>query len=482
LPRAIVDELRAIVGPKNIVTSPRALQGYADGALDNARLSTRRWKVGTPFDDSIVPALVVAPSTTEEVAAVVRACGRHGVPMVPMSGGSNLVGATVPIKGGVLVDMRRMNRVLKVDAPNLTVVCQPGVVLSELQRQLRLQGLCHGTNPGSADWATVGGAVSIGVQTMTGFKYGTVVDNLLALQAVMPDGTVIRTGPWYGSGYNLRGLFPRSEGTLGIITEVTMKVHRLPPVRESEGFLFASFEDAVGTQLELQSRELTALSTVLSSKSFARDHEALAGADPEGRFHGWLILELEGEAHEVSAAKRAIGGVVKPRQGHRINQRAMDSIGGLLTLFTRGAAKSASPSPGAGSKVRVSRHIWVPPDMILDVYRAFEGLVEKYHLEDSTALTTPTRMIVGCLVDPRDERQVDALSSFLQELGGLVRSAGGTLFGAHGVGLVNTIAFRDDCDAASLQLMRTIKLALDPKLIMNPGKALDMDSARNAAG
>jgi FAD/FMN-containing dehydrogenase len=402
--------------------------------------------------------------------------------MVPMSGGSNLVGATVPIKGGVLVDMRRMNRVLKVDASNLTVTCQPAVVLSELQSQLGLQGLCHGTNPGSADWATVGGAVSIGVQTMTGFKYGTVVDNLLALQVVMPDGTVIRTGPWYGSGYNLRGLFPRSEGTLGIITEVTMKVHRLPHHRESEGFLFASFEDAVAAQLELQSLELTALSTILSSKSFARDHEALAAADPEGRFHGWLMLELEGEGHEVSASKRVIGRVVKSRGGRRIDQGAMDSVGGLLTLFTRGAAKSAAPSPGAGSKVRVSRHIWVPPDTILDVYREFEDLVEKYHMEDSTALNTPTRIIVGCLVDPQDGGQVEALSSFLQELGGVVRGAGGTLFGAHGVGLVNTIAFQDDYDDASLELMRKIKLALDPKLIMNPGKALDLDGAGDTAG
>jgi FAD/FMN-containing dehydrogenase len=160
----------------------------------------------------------------------------------------------------------------------------------------------------------------------------------------------------------------------------------------------------------------------------------------------------------------------------------MDSVGGLLTLFTKGAARSAAPSPVAGSKVRVSRHIWVPPDAILDVYKAFEGLVEKYHMEDSTTLNTPTRIIVGCLVDPNDEQQVEALSSFLRQLGVLVRRAGGTLFGAHGVGLVNTIAFQDDYDDASLELMRKIKLALDPKLLMNPGKALDLDGAADAAG
>ena len=470
------------MGSDHVVTSPKALRSYADGTLDNARLSTRRWKVGTPFDDAVVPTLVVAPSKTDEVAAVVRACGRRGIPMVPMSGGSNLVGATVPIKGGVIVDMRRMNKVLKVDVSGLTVICQPGVVLSELQSLLSLQGLCHGTNPGSAEWATIRGAVSIGVQTMTGFKYGTVVDNLLALQVVMPDGAVVRTGPWYGSGYNLRGLFPRSEGTLGIITEVTMKVHRLPPRRETGGFLFPSFEDAVAIQLELQSLELTAVSTLLSSKSFSRDHEALAVVDPRGRFHGWLMLELEGEGHEVSAAIRTIGRVVKSRKGRKINQRAMDSLGGLLTLFTRGAAKSAAPSPGAGSKVRVSRHIWAPLDAILEVYKAFEGLVWKYRMDDSTALNTPTRLIVGCLVDPCDESQVERLSLLLQELGVIVRSAGGTLFGAHGVGLANVVAFQDDYDEGSLEVMRKVKLALDPKLLMNPGKALDLDGANNAAG
>src|SRR5438105_10031512 len=122
-----------------------------------------------------MPDLAVMPSSTEEVVGVVKVCNRRKLSLIPLSGGSNLVGATVPIEGGVIVDMRRMNRILKIDRANLYAICQSAVILSDLQNELKRHKLCHGTNPGSADWATVGGAISMGAHTMTGFKYGTIM-------------------------------------------------------------------------------------------------------------------------------------------------------------------------------------------------------------------------------------------------------------------------------------------------------------------
>ncbi|MDA4114648.1 MAG: FAD-binding oxidoreductase [Thaumarchaeota archaeon] len=475
-PRGILDELKEIVGSKNVLSDTKALRSYTDGSLDENRGSTSRWRVGTSYGARFVPDLAVMPSSTEEVAAVVQVCNRRGVPLIPLSGGSNLVGATVPIKGGVVVDMRRMNRVLKIDESNLYAICQPAVILSDLQTELGLHGLCHGTNPGSADWATVGGAVSIGAQTMTGFRYGTIVDNLLELEVVLPYGDIVKTGPWYGSGYNLRGIFPRSEGTLGIITQVTMRVHRLPPYRVSAGFMFDSFEAAVRTQLELSSLELHPLSTILSSDTFGREHEELAREDPKRQSRGWLILELEGEKTEVSRTSRRIDRVAGAREGRKISRRSMDSIGDFLLIFTTGARKSALPALHT-AKVRVSRHIWVPPDKIVEVYRAFEDLVEKYGMDDPTALNTPTRLIVGCLVDPKSERDITALAGFLEDLRMVARDVGGTLFGAHGAGLVNKSEIEEDYGEGAIELMKRIKLALDPRLIMNPGKVLDLDNS-----
>jgi glycolate oxidase len=241
--------------------------------------------------------------------------------------------------------------------------------------------------------------------------------------------------------------------------------------------MFDSFEDAVTAQLELFSLELVALSTSLSSDSFGREHAALAAADPQGRFHAWLILELEGDRSEVSKARRVIGRVVGARKGHKIRQCSMDSLGDVLLLFTKGAKASGSPPPNAGAKVRVSRHLWVPPEKILEVYRAYERLVQKYQIDDANALNTPTRLIVGWRVDPKNQREIVTLAAFQEDLQRIARGAGGTLFGAHGAGLVNKAAIEADYGDGSIALMRKIKFALDPNLIMNPAKVLDMEGA-----
>jgi hypothetical protein len=143
-----------------------------------------------------------------------------------------------------------------------------------------------------------------------------------------------------------------------------------------------------------------------------------------------LILELEGERLEVSRARRVISLVAEARKGRKIRQRSMDSIGDVLLIFTTAARKSASPALRTGAKVRVSRHIWVPPDLIVEEYRAFKGLVEENGMDDPASLNTPTRLIVGCLVDPTNERETTALAGFLEDLRKVACGAGGTLFRA----------------------------------------------------
>jgi glycolate oxidase len=253
-----------------------------------------------------------------------------------------------------------------------------------------------------------------------------------------------------------------------------MRVHRLPPYHANGGFLFDFFDDAVKAQLELAAMELGPLSTCLTSKSFARDHKALARVDPGGKSHGWLILELEGERPEVERAKRTVSDVAEARGGHKISQRSMDSIGGLLSLFTEGARRSAMPASAVGAKVRVSRHVWVPPNRILEVYHAFEALVEKSGLSDPTAVNTPTRIILGCLIDPNSKRESLALARLFEELQRVTQGYGGTIFGAHGIGLVNVSAVEREYGEGPIELMRKIKLAMDPEQIMNPSKAIDL--------
>lgn len=186
--------------------------------------------------------LVALPSSTEEVRAVVRAAGRHGVPIVPWGAGSGVNGAAVPTQGGLVVDMRRMDRIVRIDRESLLVRVQPGLICQEFERLLNAEGLTFPHYPASADLGTLGGYAACRGAGVTSTRYGKMEDMVISMEVVLPDGSIIRTLPVnrHATGPDLTGLFLGAEGTLGIITELTLRIAALPSGRS---FVSCAFDD-----------------------------------------------------------------------------------------------------------------------------------------------------------------------------------------------------------------------------------------------
>ena len=214
------------------------------------------------FDSSYVRGqadFAVRPRDVEEVSRVVRLASAAGVPIVPRGSASGLTGGAVPVKGGIVVDMTGMNRLLEVDVENLQVVVEPGIIHKTLNKQLAKQGFFFPPDPGSSDMCSVGGLIANGGSGMHSVKYGTVKDYVLDLEVVLPDGDVINTGckaPKTSAGYDLTHLFVGSEGTLGIVTKARLRICPLPEARSVVVATFGRIEDAGSTAV----RVLTAAS------------------------------------------------------------------------------------------------------------------------------------------------------------------------------------------------------------------------------
>jgi glycolate dehydrogenase FAD-linked subunit len=227
----LIERLRRVVAPERVHTTPEdlAVFGY-DGT----------WALRRPD-------VVVSPLTAEEVSAVVRLAGEMGLPVVARGGGTGLAGGSVPIEGGIVLNMTRMNRIIELDRPNMVAVVQPGVINATLQAEAEKLGLFYPPDPQSLRQCTLGGNIATSAGGPRCLKYGTTKDYMLGLQVVLADGRIIRTGGKLmkiQTGYNLTGLFTGSEGTLGVITEATLRLIPKPRYRGTVMAIFNRLHDA----------------------------------------------------------------------------------------------------------------------------------------------------------------------------------------------------------------------------------------------
>ena len=227
----MLEELRSIVGKDRVADDPAELYCYS-------------------YDSSYVRGsadYVVRPKSADEIAEIVRVASKHNVPIVPRGSASGLTGGSVPVRGGIVLDMTGMNRILELEVENLQVVIEPGIIHRDLNDELMKHGFFFPPDPGSSDMCTVGGLIANGGSGMHSVKYGTVKDYVLGLEAVLPSGDIINTGckaPKTSSGYDLTRLFIGSEGTLGIVTKARLKIHPLPETRSILMATFDQIEDA----------------------------------------------------------------------------------------------------------------------------------------------------------------------------------------------------------------------------------------------
>ncbi len=414
-----------------------------------------------------MPDAVAFPRDEAEVQAIVRACAEHGVPVVPFGAGSSMEGHTIPIKGGISVDTREMNAIIAIVPEDSIAVVQPGVTRKQLNVELRETGLMFSVDPG-AD-ASLGGMASTRGSGTTAVRYGTMRENVMALRVVTPDGTAIRTGSRAkksSTGYDLTHLFVGAEGTLGIITELTLRLHPQPEAVSSAICSFDSVRGAVEAVIE----------TVQYGIPVARveflDEVAIENVN---RHSGLtlpvaptLFFEFHGTPAWVEEQSKIVEEITAGHGGSGFQWSTDADERGKLWQ-ARHDLYWATRGRRPGSELHTG-------DICVPISKLAENIVAAREDIDASPLIGQIVGHVGdgnyhtaYLIDPNDPAELAEAERLAERLVERALACGGTVSGEHGMGIAKLKYIRREHGDA-VDVMKRIKAALDPKGIMNPGK------------
>jgi len=415
------------------------------------------------------PDVVVFPHTTDEVAAVVTLCARHGVPVVPYGTGTSLEGHIAALYGGVCIDLGQMNRILRVDTEDMDVTVEPGVTRKQLNQHLHDTGLFFPIDPG-AD-ASLGGMAATRASGTNAVRYGTMRENVLALTVVLADGRVIRTARRArksAAGYDLTRLFVGSEGTLGVITEVTLRLYGIPEAISAAVCAFPTIDDAVNTViLTIQSGVPVARIELLDELTVGAVN-AYSGLDYAVaptlffEFHGTEAGVAE-QAETVQAIAADFGAgdfrwTTKTEERTKLWQARHDAYYATLAL-----------APG---KQGIATDVCVP------ISRLAECIAETRKDLEASSIVAPLVGHVGdgnfhliYLIDPDDADEVAEAKRLNERMVMRALAMDGTCTGEHGIGY-GKLDFLQAEHGEAVSVMRLLKQALDPDNIMNPGKVV----------
>ena len=418
------------------------------------------------------PDAVAYPETTAEVAEIVSICARHGCPVVPWGVGTSLEGQAQAFQGGVTVDFTRMDKVLAVNAEDMDVVVQPGITREALNEELRATGLFFSVDPGAN--ATIGGMAMTRASGTTAVRYGTMRDNVMGMEVVLADGQVIRTGTRArksSAGYDLTALMVGSEGTLGLATELTLRLHGQPEAVSSAVCAFAAFDAAVDAVIETIQMGIPMARIEFVDAATARAFNIHAGAALPEVPH--LMVEFHGSERGAAEDAERFGEIANGHGATGFDWAVKPEDRTRLWRMRHNAAYACMAlRPGARSLVT---DICVPISRLAEAVNATRADI------DASPLEGP---ILGHVGDGNfhavilfDEASDAERTEALRLSGRMVDRAlamGGTATGEHGIG-VGKLDYMDAEHGPAWGTMATLKRALDPQNILNPGKMVRLN-------
>jgi len=418
------------------------------------------------------PAAVVFAESTQDVSDAVRLCAHYKVPVIPFGVGSSLEGHLLAVQGGISIDLMRMNKVMSINAEDLLVTVQPGVTRKQLNEEIKSTGLFFPIDPG-AD-ATLGGMSATRASGTNAVRYGTMRENVLALEVVTASGEVIRTGTRAkksSAGYDLTRLMIGSEGTLGVLTEITVKLYPLPEAISAAICSFPNIEAAVRAVIQ----------TIQLGVPIARveliDHNAVrmvnAYAKLGLREEPLLLMEFHGSPAGVKEQAETVQEIATEFGGNAFEWATTPEERTRLWTARHNAYFAALQSrPGCRA---ISTDTCVPisklADCLLDSIAETDASGIPYFLVGHVG---DGNFHFGYLIDPNDPQERATAEALNQQLVHRALRLGGTCTGEHGIGLHKMDFLRTETGEGAVDMMRTIKRALDPHNIMNPGKIFSM--------
>ncbi|MBN2033085.1 MAG: FAD-binding protein [Deltaproteobacteria bacterium] len=406
----------------------------------------------------------------DQVSQILRLANEHGFPVTPRGAGTSLTGAAVPAGGGVVLDLCRMNRILDIRIADRLVVVQPGVVYADLEKTLAPSGFFFPPDPASGKVCTIGGNAATNAGGLRGAKYGVTRDYVLGLQIVLPDGRILRTGTGCmksASGYDLTRLFVGSEGTLGVITEITLKISPRPLATTTACAMFQDLRNAGRAVSDIMhSGIIPSVLEVLDSHAVRVLRDKSDIVLPEGE--AMILTETDGCTEgETAYQMDAIIRLFRKNNAAEIQlARSSEEAEGLWR------ARKAVGSAAAKLRTNnVSEDVTIPISRVPDLLTGVAAIVARHGLPFVIfGHAGDGNLHPKIMFDHSDPDQVRKVQQAVEEIFRLTCSLGGTLSGEHGIGLAKAPFMALEHDPVAMDLMRSLKRLLDPKNILNPGK------------
>lgn len=416
------------------------------------------------------PVCGVLAETAQQISEILKIANKEKIPVIPRGAGTGLSGMAVPIEGGIVLDLSHMNQIVKISIEDRLAIVQPGVVYAELETALSRYGFFFPPDPASGKVSTLGGNVATNAGGLKGAKYGTTRDYVLGLQVVLPDGRIMRTGSKAMksvSGYDLTRLFVGAEGTLGVVTEIILKINPRPTATSTALATFDKLDDAgrVVSQIMFAGIIPSALE-ILGRHTIRAINQNTDLNLPE--VDAMILAETDGHTdEETDFQMKKIIAVFRKNNSREIKYAKTEEEVKQLWM----ARKSAY-----GVLARIKTHfvledVTVPMANISDMLKGIEAIADRYNLQIATfGHAGDGNLHPQILYDGYDAQEVKRVEAASADLFQLAVDLDGTLTGEHGIGLSKARYMPLEHDQVALEIMRTLKKTFDPNKILNPGK------------
>ncbi|NWQ39713.1 glycolate oxidase subunit GlcD [Bacillus sp. EB106-08-02-XG196] len=425
-----------------------------------------------------MPDAIVSPRNTEEVSEILKICNQYGVPIVPRGSGTNLCAGTCPTEGGVVLLFKHMNRILEIDEENLTITVQPGVITLDLINAIEEKGLFYPPDPSSMKISTIGGNINENSGGLRGLKYGVTRDYVIGLEAVLPNGDILRTGGKLAkdvAGYDLTRLFVGSEGTLCAITEATLKLIPMPETRKTMLALYQDLSAAARSVSKIIANKIIPTTLEFLDQATLKVVEDYAQIGLPTDVQAVLLIEQDGPPEVVERDIAKIAEVCKQENAVSIQIAASEEE----AMALRTARRAALSAIARLAPTTILEDATVPRSEIANMVKAINEITEKYNLTICTfGHAGDGNLHPTCATDARNHEEMERVEKAFAEIFEKAIELGGTITGEHGVGAMKAPYLEWKLNKEGIAAMMGIKKAFDPNNIMNPGKVFAKDSKK----
>ncbi len=456
LTKGLVKEIERIVGKDHCLLSMEDRICYSYDATKQRYL----------------PDIVVRPNTSEEISRIIKVANRDRIPVIPRGAGTGFVGGSLAVEGGISLVLTRMNRILEIDTENLIAVVEPGVITYRLQEEVERIGLFYPPDPSSLKISTLGGNAAMCSGGPRGVKYGVTKDYVLGLEVVLPTGEILNTGVRTMKGvvgYDLTKLIIGSEGTLGVITRIILKLIPLPESIRTLIAIFPQIDNASATVVDIigcriipSTLEFMDQTTVCCVEDYLK-----MGLPTEAE--ALLLVEVDGDKVVVDRDIERVAAIC--HKGGASEIRIARDEKDREALWT--ARRAVSPALGRLNKIKINEDITVPRSKVPDIIKRVRDIGNRYNLTIANfGHAGDGNIHVNIMIDKDDSDEMERAEKVVKEIFRATLELGGTLSGEHGVGITKKPFIGEEVGLTGIEVMRRIKGVLDPNNIMNPGKII----------